>query len=119
MGCVPSPPAKDPGPEAEPGAGEGDDSAGLPVTSGVVGADCGIGGSDSRRDAPKDDDGLNALSGVKPVVCGFSAPFAPPGEDREMEGAEEVNVEPVGCGPREEEKRESEKVEFVVPVALL
>ena len=80
----------------------------------MVGADCGMGGSDSRRDAPKDDDGLNGLSGAKPVVCGFSGSFVPLAEETEIEGAA---VEPVGCIPREE-KRDSEKVVFVVPVVL-
>lgn len=40
---------------------------------GVVGADWGIGGSESRRAAPNDEVGLNALSPVNPVVCGCSA----------------------------------------------
>ena len=38
------------------------------LRSGVVGADWGIGGSDSRSAAPNDDDGLNGLRAEKPVV---------------------------------------------------
>lgn len=37
---------------------------------GVVGADWGIGGRDSSRAAPNDEDGLNALRPTKPVVWG-------------------------------------------------
>jgi len=44
---------------------------GLPVTLGVVGLDCGIGGSDSNKDAPKDEVGLNGLRPLKPVIWGF------------------------------------------------
>lgn len=45
---------------------------GVPVTLGVVGPDCGIGGSDSNKDAPKEDVGLNGLMPLKPVIWGFS-----------------------------------------------
>jgi hypothetical protein len=48
-----------------------DTAAGAASNAGVVGADCGIGGSASRSDAPNDDVGLNAFTpALKPVVCG-------------------------------------------------
>jgi len=40
----------------------------VPVALGVVGLDCGIGGSDSNKDAPNDDVGLNGLMPLKPVI---------------------------------------------------
>lgn len=40
----------------------------VPVTLGVVGPDCGIGGNDSNKEAPKDDVGLNGLMPLKPVI---------------------------------------------------
>jgi hypothetical protein len=42
---------------------------GTPVNAGVDGPEPGMGGKDSNRDAPKEDDGLNGLR-VNPVVCG-------------------------------------------------
>lgn len=49
-------------------AGGEDKPLAVPVTVGVVGADCGIGGSDSNKEAPKDDVGLNGLMPLKPVI---------------------------------------------------
>jgi hypothetical protein len=87
----------DPADEAAPGVG-------------VVGADCGIGGSASSSDAPNDDVGLNALTlPPKPVVCGRNG--MPVGW---LDNA----VLPVGCPPSEL-KMESEKVEPVIVVAGL
>jgi hypothetical protein len=40
----------------------------VPVALGVVGPDCGIGGSDSNKEVPKDDVGLNGLMPLKPVI---------------------------------------------------
>lgn len=40
----------------------GDIAAEAALSAGVVGSDCGIGGSASRSDAPKDELGLNALT---------------------------------------------------------
>ena len=78
-------------------------------SAGVVGADCGIGGSASSSDAPNDDVGLNALSpAVKPVVCGRSGTPV---------GWLDSTVLPVGCPPTEP-KSESEKVDPVVVVAV-
>lgn len=74
----------------------------VPVMLGVVGPDCGIGGSDSNKEAPKDDVGLNGLMPLKPVIWGFS--WSP--ED-DMEGAVEVMVALGGCvdcGEKEENK---------------
>lgn len=62
VGCCPM--FKTPAPKAEVvplGAGEEDKLPGVPVAVGVVGPDCGIGGSDSNKEAPKDDVGLNGL----------------------------------------------------------
>lgn len=89
------------------------DGAGLcfdcPPRSGVVGADCGMGGSDSRSCAPNDDEGLKALMPEKPVACGCSG-LAPEAED---------TVVPVGWLDNEE-NTELEKLEpvreDVVPV---
>jgi len=50
----------------------------------------GIGGKDSNNDVPKDDEGLNALSPLKPVVCGLSA------GDNDSGGGLDVAVAPVG-----------------------
>jgi len=78
-------------------------------SAGVVGADCGIGGSASSSDAPNDDVGLNALSpAVKPVVCGRSGTPV---------SWLDSTVLPVGCPPTEP-KSESEKVDPVVVVAV-
>lgn len=38
------------------------------AAAGVVGAEPGIGGSESIRDAPNDDDGLKGFNPVKPVI---------------------------------------------------
>lgn len=92
VGCEPS---------AEPGFEEGGD------VTGVDGAE-GMGGSDSSKAAPNEEEGLNALRPLNPVVCGRRG--APPAEDMEMEGALLREVAPVGCEEREE-KRESENVE--------
>jgi hypothetical protein len=82
------------------------DEAGSRV--GVVGADCGIGGSVSSSDAPNDDVGLNVLiPALKPVVCGRSGGMPV--------GWLDIAVFPVGC-PLSELKMESEKVE---PVAVV
>lgn len=40
----------------------------LPVAAGVVGEDPGIGGNDSSKEAPNDDDGLKGLRPLKPVI---------------------------------------------------
>lgn len=75
--------------------------------AGVVDSDCGIGGSASRSDAPKDEVGLKALTPVlKPVACGRNG--APVGW---LDSA----VLPVGCPPKEP-RSESEKVD---PVAVV
>lgn len=66
--------------------------AGYGDPPGVVGADCGIGGRDSSSAAPKEEDGLNALSPANPVFCGCNGLA----EDTEMDGAEDVAVAPVG-----------------------
>lgn len=83
---------------------------GIPVTSGVAAVDCGIGGSDSSRAAPKLEVGLNGFNPAMPVICGFSG--------AEIEGAEDVIVAPVGWDDsgENEENKESWKVEPVVPV---
>jgi hypothetical protein len=74
------------------------------VALGVVGPDCGIGGRDSNKDAPKDDIGLNGLRLLKPVIWGFSW----------LLGAEldEVIVAPVCCDDSDEmeENKESDAV---------
>lgn len=76
-------------------------------SAGVVGSDCGIGGSASRSDAPKDDVGLKVLTpALKPVACGRNG--APVGWLDNV-------VVPVGCVPNEL-KSESEKVD---PVAVV
>jgi len=38
---------------------------------GVPGLEPGIGGNDSRSEAPKEDEGLKALSPLNPVTCGL------------------------------------------------
>ena len=52
------------------GAGEFPSNAfppglGAPVVPGVTGAEPGMGGRDSKREAPKDEEGLNGLRPVK------------------------------------------------------
>jgi hypothetical protein len=85
----------------------GDAAAEAASSAGVVGSDCGIGGSASRSDAPKDEVGLKALTpALKPVACGRNG--APVGW---LDSA----VLPVGCTPSEL-KSESEKVD---PVAVV
>lgn len=85
----------------------GDTAAEAASSAGVVDSDCGIGGSASRSDAPKDEDGLNALTpALKPVACGRNG--APVGW---LDSA----VLPVGCTPNEL-RSESEKVD---PVAVV
>ena len=72
-----------------------------------------MGGKDSSRAAPNEDDGLNGLMPPKPVCWRCSGAAAPPAEDIEMDGApvEFVTaVAPVGC-VESEEKSESENVE--------
>lgn len=71
--------------------------------SGVVGADWGMGGSDSSSAAPNEEEGLKAFMPEKPVVCGCSV------EGVNAEG-EEVLVAPVGCMDSEE-NTEFENVE--------
>jgi len=84
----------------------GDAAAAAEGSSGVVGSDCGIGGSASSSEAPNDDVGLKVLRpAVYPVVCGRNG--APVGW---LDSA----VLPVGCPPSEP-KSGSEKVD---PVAL-
>jgi hypothetical protein len=79
-------------------------------STGVVGSDCGIGGSASSSDAPNDDVGLKVLiPAVNPVVCGRSG--APVGW---LDSA----VLPVGCPPNEP-KSGSDKVDPVVVLAVL
>lgn len=85
----------------------GDTAAEAASSDGVVGSDCGIGGSASRSDAPKDEVGLKALTpALKPVACGRNG--APVGW---LDSA----VLPVGCTPNEL-RSESEKVD---PVAVV
>ena len=84
----------------------GDAAVAAEASSGVVGSDCGIGGSASNSEAPNDDVGLKVLRpAVYPVVCGRNG--APVGW---LDSA----VLPVGCPPSEP-KSGSEKVD---PVAL-
>jgi len=85
----------------------GDAAAKAASVSGVVGADCGIGGSASSSDAPNDDVGLKALTPPpKPVVCGRKgAPV----------GWLDKTVLPVDCTPGEL-KSDVEKVDPVVVV---
>jgi hypothetical protein len=86
----------------------GDTAAEAASSAGVVGSDCGIGGSASRSDAPKDEVGLKALTpALKPVACGRNG--APVGW---LDSA----VLPVGCTPNEL-RSESEKVDPVAVVA--
>lgn len=70
-----------------------------------------IGGKDSNNDAPKDDEGLNALSPLNPVVCGLSV------GDRDIDGGLDVDVDvaPVGW-LFNDENTESEKPDPVVAV---
>lgn len=85
----------------------GDTVAEAASSPGVVGSDCGIGGSASRSDAPKDEVGLKALTpALKPVACWRNG--APVGW---LDNA----VLPVGCTPNELTS-ESEKVD---PVAVV
>ena len=84
-----------------------DTAAEAASSAGVVGSDCGIGGSASRSDAPKDEVGLKALTpALKPVACGRNG--APVGW---LDSA----VLPVGCPPNEL-RSESENVD---PVAVI
>jgi hypothetical protein len=88
----------------------GNTAAEAASSAGVVGSDCGIGGSDSSSDAPKDEVGLKALTpALKPVACGRNG--APVGW---LDSA----VLPVGCTPNEL-KSESEKVDPVGVEALV
>ena len=91
-----------------PAVPAGSDTAAEAASSaGVVGSDCGIGGSASRSDAPKDEVGLKALTpALKPVACGRNG--APVGW---LDSA----VLPVGCPPNEL-RSESENVD---PVAVI
>lgn len=85
----------------------GDAAAEVASGPGVVCSDCGIGGSASRSEAPKDEVGLKALTpALKPVACGRNgAPVS------WLDSA----VLPVGCTPNELIS-ESEKVD---PVAVV
>ena len=84
----------------------GDTAAGTASSAGVVGTDCGIGGSASRSDAPNDDVGLKALTpALYPVACGRNG--APVGW---LDSALDSAVLPVGCPPSEL-KSGSEKVD--------
>lgn len=85
--------APSPTPAGAPTPLGADCAAEAALSAGVVGSDCGIGGSASSSDAPNDDVGLKALTpALKPVVCGRNG--APVGWlDRA--------VLPVGCPPKE------------------
>ncbi len=85
----------------------GDTVAEAASSAGVVGADCGIGGSASKSDAPNDEVGLKAFTPVvKPVACGRNGTPV---------GWLDSAVLPVGSPPNEL-RSESEKVE---PVAVV
>lgn len=113
VGCCPMLETPVPKAEVAPfGADVEEMLLGVPVTLGVVGLDCGIGGSDSNKDAPNDDVGLNGLIPLKPVIWGFNWP--PKGD---MEGVEEVMVAPVGCVDSGE-KEENEESDAVSAVAV-
>lgn len=88
--------------------------AGAPVASGVISDDCGIGGRDSRRAAPKLEVGLNGRSPPKPVICGLRGALAP---DVEIEDEEDVIVAPVGWD--ESGVKENRDSEVVVPVVVV
>lgn len=45
----------------------------MPFAPGVFWFELGTGGKESNNDAPKFEEGLNALRPVNPVVCGFNA----------------------------------------------
>jgi len=94
-----------------PNADGGDEAlaAAVGFVPGVPGLDPGIGGNDSRSDAPKEDEGLKALSPLKPVICGLS------GGDVDSEDA--VPVAPVGWLPKDE-NMESGNPELVAVVAV-
>ena len=111
LGLGPSPaPTKVPAPLVPVVPAYGDAVAVAESSSGVVGSDCGIGGSASSSDAPNDDVGLKVLiPEVNPVVCGRSG--APVGW---LDSA----VLPVGCTPSEP-KTDPEKVDPVVVDAVL
>jgi len=107
VGCCPVLEAPVPRVVVPFGADVEDGLLGIPVALGVVGPDCGIGGSDSNKDAPKDDVGLNGLRPLKPVIWGFS--WLPGAE------LEEVMVAPVACDDSDEkEENKSDAVDAVV-----
>lgn len=95
--------------EPFPNADGGEDVPVGGFAPGVPGLEPGIGGSDSKSEAPKEDEGLNALRPLKPVICGLSV--------GDIEGAAlpEVVVAPVGWVERDE-NMESENPELVVAV---
>lgn len=116
VGCCPM--FETPAPKAEViplEVGGEDKLPGVPVTVGVVGPDCGIGGSDSNKEAPKDDVGLNGLMPLKLVIWGFS--LSPEGG---MEGVVEVMVAPVDCvdDGEKEENKESDAVVVVCGLSI-
>jgi len=82
----------------------------LPVTAGVVGEEPGIDGKVPRSDAPNDEDGLNGFMPPNPVDWGFSM------GETVIDGAEEVEVTPVGWVDNVGENMESENVDPVVVV---
>lgn len=88
----------------DPGFDDGGDPPG------VEGAE-GMGGSESSRAAPNEDDGLNGFRPLKPVACLCKG--APPAGDTEIDGALDAEVAPVGCEEREE-NRVSENAEPVM-----
>lgn len=44
----------------------------LTAAGGVPGEEPGIGGKDSSKEAPKDEDGLNGFNPANPVICGLT-----------------------------------------------
>lgn len=116
VGCCPMLETSAPKAEVVPLEAGGEDKLpDVPVILGVVGPDCGIGGSDSNKEAPKDDVGLNGLMPLKPVIWGFS--WSP---ESDMEGVLEVMVAPVGCvdSGEKEENKESDAVVVVCGLSI-
>lgn len=91
-------------------------------TLGVVGADWGIGGRDSSRAAPNDEDGLNGFMPLKPVLCGCKGEIgeavlvAPVGWlDNEENSEFDVAVDPVAVGDAARWKEEENEGKLVLP----
>lgn len=102
--------------------GDAEDGADVPAGDVVLVAldmlvlDPGMGGKDSRSEAPKDEEGLKALSPLNPVIWGLSA------GDSEMEGVPPlaVVVAPVGWLDNEENTESENPVpDAVVPVTAV